>query len=67
MNKNKNNKLCGLSLRANYTNRLPLVSAMYPYSRIIDFLDWSHYFAENLVAPGIKPRTSEFVARNSDR
>jgi hypothetical protein len=26
----------------------------------------THYFSENLVAQGIEPRTSVFVARNSD-
>jgi hypothetical protein len=27
----------------------------------------AHYFSENLVAPGIEPRTSGSVARNSDQ
>jgi hypothetical protein len=26
----------------------------------------THYFSKNLVAPGIKPGTSGFIARNSD-
>jgi hypothetical protein len=26
----------------------------------------THYFSENLVAPGVEPGTSGFVARNSD-
>jgi hypothetical protein len=37
----------------------------YPYEA-----EWTpfqtHYFSENLVAPGIKPGTSGSVARNSD-
>jgi hypothetical protein len=26
----------------------------------------THYFSENLIAPGVEPGTSGFVARNSD-
>jgi hypothetical protein len=33
----------------------PVVSVTVPYGRNLGFLDRSHYFSENLVAPGIEP------------
>jgi hypothetical protein len=58
-----------------------MVSAKDPHGRNLGFLDpkllsypheaeWTpfqtHYFSENLIAPGIEPGSSGSVARNSD-
>jgi hypothetical protein len=48
-------------------------SRYFPFKPLLNYLheaEWTpfqtHYFSEDLVAPGIKPETSGFVARNSD-
>jgi hypothetical protein len=48
-------------------------SRYFPFKELLNYpheAEWTpfqtHYFSENLVAPGIEPRTSGFVARNSD-
>jgi hypothetical protein len=67
---NKTNKLCGLSSRANYTDRSSLVGELVPtvgdrgchvvsvtdsYGHILYFLDWSRYFSFQ-VAPQLYSR-----------
>jgi hypothetical protein len=48
-------------------------AATFPFKQLLNYLheaEWTsfqtHYFSENLVAPGIEPGTSGSVARNSD-
>jgi hypothetical protein len=44
----------------------PLLFLPSSFSIVFTRLGGPHYFSENLVAPGIEPRTSGSVARNSD-
>jgi hypothetical protein len=48
-------------------------SSYFPFKLLLNYpheAEWApfqtHYFSENLVAPGIEPGTSGSVARNSD-